>query len=529
MGANEALEALEATNVSGRRIGRYLLRYEIASGGMGEVYLAQMRGPAGVDRWVALKVLRPHIAEQKKFVTMFLDEARIAARLSHPNLCAVVDFGQSDGRYFLALEYLHGETLSKVVRRVHTEAKATPGSPIAVDLLTRIVVDAARGLHAAHEARGADGQPLHVVHRDVSPQNVFVLYDGIAKVMDFGIASAAGRESHTTTGEVKGKFAYMSPEQLSGQKVDRRTDVFALGVVFWETLAGRRLFRAESEGETVLNVMSREIVPPSEHNRNVPDPVDRIVMRALDRDPERRYQSAGDLADDIDDYLAVVGRPTGPAQVSAMMKRLFADRIITRDAMLRAPQAPLDIVPEIDAESGSSIRTVSPRPEVSVTTTPPPARPRIPWAIGGGVAAALLVGIGSGRGSGRRSGSGCCRGSGDPRAPGRDRAREDQEGRPCGLRHPEPHGHPRQRERVPARYAHRNDAALREAPARGPSHAAARARQRRPREAHHGRDPPRPAHASQRTPRPLTAASARPTPSSTRLRCPRPPPRGRGA
>jgi serine/threonine protein kinase len=393
MGAPEPVEPVEATHVSGRRIGRYLLRYEIASGGMGEVYLAQMRGPAGVERWIALKVLKPHIAQQQKFVTMFLDEARIASRLSHPNLCAVVDFGESDGRYFLALEYLHGETLSKVVRRVHAEAAAIPGSPIAVDLLTRIIVDAARGLHAAHEARGADGKPLHVVHRDVSPQNVFVLYDGIAKVMDFGIASAQGRESHTTTGEVKGKFAYMSPEQLSGQKVDRRTDVFALGVVFWETLAGRRLFRAESEGETVLNVMTRVVLPPSEHNHHVPAGIDRIVLRALDRDPERRYASAAAMADDIDDYLATVGRPTGPAQVSAMMKRLCADRIITRDAMLRAPQTPLDIVPEIDAESGSSIRTVSSQPEVEVTATPVPRR-RFPWAVAGVVIAAVAAAMG---------------------------------------------------------------------------------------------------------------------------------------
>ena len=392
MALTEPSEASEATTVSGRRIGRYTLRYEIASGGMGEVYLAQMRGPASVERWVALKVLKPEIAKKEKFVTMFLDEARIASRLSHPNLCAVVDFGQSDGRYFLALEYLHGETLSKVVRRVHTEAASVPGAKVPAELLARVVVDAARGLQAAHDARGPDGKPLHVVHRDVSPQNVFVLYDGIAKVMDFGIASAQGRESHTVTGEVKGKFAYMSPEQLSGKLVDRRTDVFALGVVLWETIVGRRLFRAESEGETVLNVMSKDVPVPSQLGRGIPAALDRIVLRALDRDPDRRYPTAAAMADDLDEYLAALGRPTGPAQLANLMHRLFADRIITRDAMLRAPEAPHGIIPEIDAESGSSIRSVSPRMLPDETITAP--APRWPWALGVVVAALLASGLG---------------------------------------------------------------------------------------------------------------------------------------
>ncbi|MBI2896280.1 MAG: serine/threonine protein kinase [Deltaproteobacteria bacterium] len=362
MKANVSVEPFEATQVSGKRLGRYVLRYEIASGGMGEVYLAQMRGPAGVERWVALKVLRPEIAAQQKFVTMFLDEARIASRLSHPNLCAVVDFGQADGRYFLALEYLHGETLSKVVRRLYAEAMTASGTSMVkpVDLICRMVADAARGLHAAHEARGADGHPLGIVHRDVSPQNVFILYDGVAKVMDFGIASARGRESHTMTGEVKGKFAYMSPEQLSGKKVDRRTDVFALGIVLWESVVGRRLFRAESEGETVLNVMSKQIPAPSALARGIPPAVDRIVVRALERDADRRYPTAAAMADDLEEFLASLGRPAGASQVSGLMRRLFADRIVTRDAMLRAPSLPADIVPELELESGSSIRTVSP-------------------------------------------------------------------------------------------------------------------------------------------------------------------------
>jgi len=280
-------EAVEASSVSAQKLGRYLLRYQLASGGMGDVYLAQTQGVAGVERWVALKVLRDELSRERKFVAMFLDEARIASRLHHPNLCSVIDFGETDGRYFLTLEYLHGETLSALVRRLH---RARPDMLVArpVDLVARIVADAGRGLHAAHEARGPDGEPLVVVHRDVSPQNIFVLFDGVAKVMDFGIAAARLRESKTTTGEFKGKFAYGAPEQLTGGKVDRRTDVFALGIVLWEATLGERLFRADSEGETVLNVIQKEVPAPSSFQSDFPAGVERVILRALQRDPERR-------------------------------------------------------------------------------------------------------------------------------------------------------------------------------------------------------------------------------------------------
>jgi serine/threonine-protein kinase len=360
-------EAVEASAVASQKLGRYLLRYQLASGGMGDVYLAQMQGAAGVERWVALKVLRDELARERKFISMFLDEARIASRLHHPNLCSVVDFGEVDGRYYLTLEYLHGETLSGLVRRVH-QARAELLVVRPVDLVARIIADAARGLHAAHETRGPDGEPLVVVHRDVSPQNIFVLYDGHAKVMDFGIAAARLRESKTTTGEFKGKFAYGSPEQLTGGKVDRRTDVFALGIVLWEATLGKRLFRAESEGETVLNVIQKEVPAPSSFRADFPAGVERVILRALQRDPARRYQTAEAMAEELDDYLATLGHAVGASQVRSVMHAVFADRLTVRDQMLIAPPV------EVGAALPAPIQVERPLSSVDTVASSPIAK-----------------------------------------------------------------------------------------------------------------------------------------------------------
>jgi serine/threonine-protein kinase len=382
-------EGLEASVVRGRKLGRFVLRYQLASGGMGNVYLAQMKGAAGVERWVALKILKQELAGEDRFVRMFLDEARIVSRLNHPNLCGVVDFGKADGRYYLALEYLHGETLSALSRRIRAARAADPAGLRPHEIVARVVADAARGLHAAHEEKGGDGAPLAIVHRDVSPQNIFVLYEGLSKVMDFGIATGRARESRTQTGEFKGKFAYAAPEQLTGRAVDRRTDVFALGIVLWEASLGRRLFRAETEGETVLNVMSKEIPPPSAFDPEIPAAVDRIATRALSREPDGRYATAAQMADELEEWLATLGRPLGSAQISAVMRRLFADRIATREAMLRAGAVPGNVVPEVELDSKSSIATVAPHGQ-----TVRALRKRA-WAVPVGVAAVLAIGTGA--------------------------------------------------------------------------------------------------------------------------------------
>jgi serine/threonine-protein kinase len=249
---------------------------------MASVYLAQARGSSGFEKWVALKVIHPHIARNKHFVEMFLDEARITARLNHPNICSVFDFGEARETYYIAMEFLQGEPLRSVVRRNNAD------SLLPVELAVRIVADAARGLHAAHELTDDEGEPLGLVHRDVSPQNIFVLYDGMAKVVDFGIAKARDKLSQTHTGEFKGKLAYMAPEQLDASTVDRRTDVFALGVVLWEMTTGSRLFKRDTEARTMSAVLRDPVPRPSDLREAFPPMLEGIVMRALERDPEKR-------------------------------------------------------------------------------------------------------------------------------------------------------------------------------------------------------------------------------------------------
>ena len=325
-----------------RTLGRYRLRYRVARGGMGSVYLAQVVGAHGFERWVAIKVIHPHLAEERRFVDMFLDEARVMAPLSHPNVCSVLDFGEERGLPYIVMEYLQGEGFSSVLRR----GKESGGLPLGLAL--RVVADAARGLHAAHDLCAPDGTPLGVVHRDVSPQNIHVLYDGISKVVDFGVARARGRVTHSNTGEVKGKFSYMAPESASGKTVDRRSDVFSLGVVLWESLALRRLFLRDNEAETVLAILTAPVPSLAEVDVKVPAPVEDLVSGMLARNPAARIASAELAADALEGALFGLGEPWGPAQVAGWMRNRFADRFATRNAMLRAAPLPIDEVPDVE-------------------------------------------------------------------------------------------------------------------------------------------------------------------------------------
>jgi serine/threonine-protein kinase len=239
-------------------LGRYRIVDEIGIGGMASVHLARMDGPGGFQKWVAIKKIHPHLVEDESFVQMFLDEARVAARISHPNVATVFDLGKHEDTYWIAMEYLHGEPLREVMRR--TEELGTAMPP---EIACRVIADAAEGLHAAHELLGKNGEKLGLVHRDVTPHNLFVTYDGVTKVVDFGIAKFASRMSHTRAGTLKGKLAYMSPEQVHGEGIDRRTDIFALGVVLWELTTGQRLFRMESDLDTLAKVQECNVPRPS--------------------------------------------------------------------------------------------------------------------------------------------------------------------------------------------------------------------------------------------------------------------------
>jgi len=310
-------------------IGRYRVVDEIGVGGMASVYLARVDGAGGFQKWVAIKRIHPHLTENDHVVRMFLDEARIAASISHPNVAQVFDLGQHDGTYWIAMEYLHGEPVREIFR-----LREQIGSPTDPRIVARIISDAAEGLHAAHELHAKDGRPLNLVHRDVSPHNLFVTYDGVVKVVDFGIAKVAGRPLQTRVGVIRGKLAYMSPEQAMCKALDRRTDVFALGVVAWELLTGRRLFRAANDLATVRNVIEGPIPTPRSVHAAVPALLDDIVMHALDRDPERRIPTARELSRALQQFLVGTGQIVGPQEVSAFVRSIFRERIAMRDAHL---------------------------------------------------------------------------------------------------------------------------------------------------------------------------------------------------
>lgn len=328
--------AAPARGLEGRQIGRYRLRFKIAEGGMAAVYLAQLAGAHDFERWVAVKVIHPHHAEDEAFTRMLLDEALIASRIHHPNVCSVLDFGEQGGLVHLVMEYLEGETLSSVIRRAWRGPRRFP-----FWLAARTVADAARGLHAAHELRDADGHSFEIVHRDVSPQNLVVLYDGHTKVIDFGIARARSNISSTKVGEVKGKIAYLAPEQLgAGAIIDRQADVWALGVVLWEATMGRRLFRATTPADTARNVVMAKVPRPTAERDDYPPELEEIVLGALERNRGARFLDAKSLADALEAFLYQGGKPAGAAQVSDYMVREFDDRLMVRKALLGPDDAP---------------------------------------------------------------------------------------------------------------------------------------------------------------------------------------------
>jgi serine/threonine-protein kinase len=277
-------------------IGRYALFEEIAFGGMATVHLGRLAGTAGFSRTVAIKRLHPQFARDPEFVTMFLDEARLASRAQHPNVVATLDVVADVNEVYLVMEYVRGEALSKLWRNSNEFGRQIPA-----DIATSIICDLLNGLHAAHEAKSETGEPLGIVHRDVSPQNVLVGRDGIARVLDFGVAKAAQRAQSTREGQVKGKLGYMSPEQLNAKTVDRRADIFAAGVIAWETLVGQRLFVGDDAGEIIGKLLSGTIEAPNDvllrlGKQKISQDVNDAVLKALERDPDQRYPTARDFA-----------------------------------------------------------------------------------------------------------------------------------------------------------------------------------------------------------------------------------------
>jgi serine/threonine-protein kinase len=307
---------------SPRIIGRYALYEEIASGGMASVHFARLVDPRGASRTFAVKRAHPHLARESDFALMFLDEARLAAHIRHPNVVPTIDVLTVPPELLLVMEYVHGESLWKLVRAAKQKNERVP-APIA----GAIVVDALHGLHAAHEASDENGKPLGVVHRDVSPHNILVGVDGVARLVDFGIAKAVGRLHSTRDSSVKGKFAYMAPEQVRGDPLTRVADTYAAGIVLWELLTGERLFVGRTEAETIHKCLVGRVQAPSRFAPELGPRIDEILKKALSRDPAHRYATAQEMALDVEASLPAAAR----ADVGAWVQRIAAESLGERE------------------------------------------------------------------------------------------------------------------------------------------------------------------------------------------------------
>lgn len=308
-------------------LGRYAIFDRIAAGGMATVHVGRLVGDAGFARTVAIKRLHPQYALDPEFVAMFLDEARLAARIRHPNVVPTLDVITSDGEPFLVMEYVDGESLSTLLRTARLR-----GQRVKADVAAGVMVQVLQGLHAAHDARNDHGEPLELVHRDVSPQNVLVGAHGVASVLDFGVAKALGSFHTTRDGQLKGKLGYLSPEQVLGQPVTRRSDLFSAAVVLWEMLSGRRLFQAQNEGAVLRRIIQCPIEPPSAFGANAPPALEAVVMRALSKEPAERFDTALAMVEAIES-----AGPVGSARtVGDWLRPLVKERLAARARLVAA-------------------------------------------------------------------------------------------------------------------------------------------------------------------------------------------------
>ena len=322
-----------AGSLIGQRLDEYELVALLALGGTAEIYLARHSGVAGFEKYVVVKCLHDHLADDADFVKMFLDEARLGARLDHSNIVQTLELGSQEGRYYMAMEYLAGMSMSFVVRKA---AERVPGGRLPLDLSLNLVAQACAGLHYAHNRRDADGNPLNMVHRDVSPQNLVIAFEGVLKVVDFGIAKATVRDTRTQSGTIKGKFAYMSPEQCLAGDIDHRTDVFALGTITHELLTGKRLFKRESTYDTYHAILDCNVPPPSSVNSDLDPALDEVVLKALTKDREDRYPSADAFGDALAAVLHKHGKTVSHGAVARFFEEYFSTEIEEHGQRMRA-------------------------------------------------------------------------------------------------------------------------------------------------------------------------------------------------
>jgi eukaryotic-like serine/threonine-protein kinase len=391
------------------RAGRYELLDTIASGGMATVHLGRAVGAGGFERLVAIKTMHPHLSNEPEFVAMFLDEARLAARIRHPNVVGTIDIQQDELGLLLVMEYIEGPSVAQLLRALNKQKTALP-----LDIALRIMMDILAGLHAAHELPGSGGELLNVVHRDVSPQNVLVGVDGIARIMDFGVARAESRISTTKSGDAKGKVAYMAPEQAMQKELDRRVDVYAAGLVFWELLTGKRMLRGDNDMIIMHQIFHGEHVPPHDVVPTLSPELSEVVMKSIARDRDDRHPTTAAFAEALDRVVQKLGLTVAtPKTLGAFVRELNLHKspndILSASRPLPAPTS-IRTMPSAADDGLISVKTAISTGDSSGTTstgaesrgvftaTPSETRPAAPsrnMFVLGGVAAALVVGLGA--------------------------------------------------------------------------------------------------------------------------------------
>ncbi len=387
----------------GTRLGRYELLVPIAKGGMARVWAARLQGQRGFSKMVAVKTILPHLAEEPEFERMFLDEARIASGVHHPNVCEIYELGEEGKILYLAMEWVNGESLVTILRG-GSSPTIGPGNgqpkvePIHPHLAARIVSEAASGLHAAHNLTDDDGQPLGVVHRDVSPHNILISADGNVKVADFGVAKAMGQMTATAAGQIKGKMAYMAPEQVAGARVDRRSDVFSLGVVLYEATTGRKPFEGDGDAQVMHAILTGNFQPPSKLMRGYPPALEQIIVRALSHEAAHRHATAERLHLALEGFIAKSGSVVTPSHIASVVTGRVGPFLERRKEKIRAAaQAPsAEDISASGAHVVASGATPSLQSGSGVSPHAPHSRqPSLPDATGPQSAAAQLTGSGT--------------------------------------------------------------------------------------------------------------------------------------
>ncbi len=356
--------------------GKYYLLDRISVGGMAEVFKAKAFGVEGFERLIAVKRILPSIAEDEEFITMFIDEAKIAVQLQHANIAQIFDLGKVGDSYFIALEYVSGRDMRTIFERLRKNGQAVP-----ISMAVYITMKVCEGLDYAHNKKDGAGRDLNLVHRDVSPQNILISYDGEMKLIDFGIAKAAGKAGKTQAGILKGKFGYMSPEQVRGLPLDRRSDIFAVGICMWEMITGERLFVGESDFSTLEKVRNVEIIPPSHYNRRIPPDLEKIVLKTLSKEVEDRYQSAMDLHDDLQSWMYTSGNFFARKDLAAFMQEVFRDEIdkesLSNDVSGELVRSTVPPPPKVASRPGARGPSRPGAPPAPPRASAPPPTPRV--------------------------------------------------------------------------------------------------------------------------------------------------------